>query len=143
MVWSQDAILHSSKREKVLAEVARVICTGGHLIFTDPMQSNDCPEGVLQPVLDRIHLQSLASPNFYQQTAEELGFELLEFVDLSENLAIHYGRVLQEVESRYDEMLEHCSKDYLDRMKQGLQHWIDAGQKGYLSWGILHFRKSC
>jgi sarcosine/dimethylglycine N-methyltransferase len=25
-------------------------------------------------------------------------------------------------------------------MVRGLGHWIDAGRRGYLAWGILHFR---
>ena len=40
---------------------------GGHFVFTDPMQTDDCPPDVLQPVLDRIHLDSLASPGFYRK----------------------------------------------------------------------------
>ena len=65
VVLSQDAILHSGNRRKVLEEVHRVLKPGGEFIFTDPMQSDDCPEGVLQPVLDRIHLDSMGSIDFY------------------------------------------------------------------------------
>jgi len=61
VVWSQDAILHSGNREKVLQEVARVLKPGGQFVFTDPMQADDCPQGVLQPILDRIHLSSLGA----------------------------------------------------------------------------------
>jgi len=141
VVWSQDAILHSGNRRRVLEEVARVVKTGGYFIFTDPMQSDDCPEGVLQPVLDRIHLDSLASPGFYQKHAEELGFEFLAFEDLSENLPKHYARVHQDIQNRYDEIMSLCSRDYVDRMKAGLQHWVEAGNKGYLKWGVMLFRK--
>jgi sarcosine/dimethylglycine N-methyltransferase len=141
VVWSQDSILHSGNRRLVLEEVSRVIRTGGHFIFTDPMQADDCPEGVLQPVLDRIHLDSLGSVKFYREVAEELGFEFIEFVDYSENLTLHYGRVLREIETHYDDILTLCSRDYVDRMKVGLKHWVEAGQKGYLKWGVLHFRK--
>jgi glycine/sarcosine N-methyltransferase len=28
-----------------------------------------------------------------------------------------------------------------DRMLAGLGHWVDAGNNGYLAWGMLHFRK--
>jgi sarcosine/dimethylglycine N-methyltransferase len=64
VVWSQDAILHSGDREQVLAEVYRVLKPGGTFVFTDPMQSNTCPDGVLQPILDRIHLETLGSPAY-------------------------------------------------------------------------------
>lgn len=140
VVWSQDAILHSGNRRRVLEEVRRVLKPGGQLIFTDPMQSDNCPEGVLQPILNRIHLDSLGSFAFYRQVAKELGFEELHMVDLSEYLPIHYGRVRQELQNRYDEIVENVSKDYVDRMITGLGHWVEGGQKGHLSWGILHFR---
>jgi len=33
------------------------------------------------------------------------------------------------------------SGEYIERMITGLGHWVSAGEKGYLNWGILHFRK--
>jgi len=140
VVWSQDAILHSGNRHKVFEEVYRVLKPGGEFIFTDPMQSDDCPEGVLQPVLDRIHLDSMGSIAFYSKTAEEVGFEKIQFSDLSEQLVNHYSHISREVET-HSELLKNCSQEYIGRMKVGLNHWIEAGKKGYLSWGILHFRK--
>ncbi|MEN8215162.1 MAG: methyltransferase domain-containing protein [Pseudomonadota bacterium] len=141
VVLSQDAILHSGNRRKVLEEVDRVMKPGGEFIFTDPMQSDDCPEGVLQPVLDRIHLDSMGSLGFYSQTADNLGFEKIQVIEMTEQLVNHYSHVLQEVEARNDDILKVCSQDYIERMKVGLNHWIESGKKGYLAWGILHFRK--
>ena len=141
VVWSQDAILHSGNRSLVIKEVYRVLKSGGEFIFTDPMQSDDCPEGVLQPVYDRIHLDSLGSIGFYRKVAKATGFEEVEIIDLSEQLVNHYSRVLKAVDENYQEALESCGEDYLERMKLGLNHWIESGKKGYLSWGILHFRK--
>ena len=66
VVWSQDAILHSDNRQRVFEEVSRVLSAGGQLIFTDPMQREDCPTEVLQPILDRIHLDSLGSVPQYR-----------------------------------------------------------------------------
>ncbi len=141
VVWSQDAILHSGEREKVLAEAARVLKPGGEMVFTDPMQADECPEGVLQPILDRIHLSTLGSPGFYQQTARKLGFTTTEFFDMTANLPVHYGRVLKEMESREAELLDKVSAEYVERMKKGLQHWVDGGSNGWLAWGVFHFKK--
>lgn len=140
VVWSQDAILHSGNRRLVMEEARRVLKPGGEMVFTDPMQSDDCPEGVLQPILDRIQLATLGSVAFYRQTALELGFTDVQFTPMVEQLSTHYGRVRQELESRYDELAQVISKDYLDRMIRGLGHWVDGGNKGYLNWGILHIR---
>jgi glycine/sarcosine/dimethylglycine N-methyltransferase len=141
VVWSQDAILHSGNRELVLKEVHRVLKKGGQFIFTDPMQADDCPEGVLQPVYDRIHLQSLGSFKFYKEAAEKLGFETLDMVDLTPNLRHHYARVGEELRSNYDGLVGQVSRTYLDRMLVGLDNWVKAADSGYMAWGILRFRK--
>lgn len=140
VVWSQDAILHSGNRHRVLAEVRRVLRKGGEFIFTDPMQSDTCPPGVLQPVLDRIHLDTLGSYGFYREVTRELGFEEVQVVDFSEHLPRHYGRVREELMGRYDEVVGVISREYVDRMLKGLGHWIEAGERDYLRWGIMHFR---
>ncbi|CAN5645935.1 hypothetical protein BH24ACT22_BH24ACT22_02520 [soil metagenome] len=139
-VWSQDAILHSGRREEVFSEVSRVLRDDGQFVFTDPMKADGCPEEVLQPILDRIHLDSLGSPEYYRRTADEVGLQTLGFEDHTEHLANHYGRVLEETEKRKEELSATISEDYLGRMKKGLGHWIEGGRKGHLAWGIYHFQ---
>ncbi|WP_292484853.1 class I SAM-dependent methyltransferase [Methanohalobium sp.] len=141
VVWSQDSILHSNEREQVIKEVARVLKSGGDFIFTDPMQTDDCPEGVLQPILDRIHLESLGSPGFYRKSAKKYGMKEMEFEEHTSQLPTHYGRVLKETKRREDELSKVVSQEYINNMKQGLQHWVNGGNSGYLTWGIFHFSK--
>ncbi|MEQ9814125.1 MAG: methyltransferase domain-containing protein [Azospirillaceae bacterium] len=141
LVWSQDAVLHSGNREMVFREVHRVLKRGGEFIMTDPMQADDCPEGVLQPVYDRIHLQSLGSFGYYARVAKKLGFEVLDQVDLTHNLRSHYFRVRQELEAHREELTSGTSQAYIDRMLVGLENWVNAADQGYLAWGILRFRK--
>ncbi len=142
IVWSQDAILHSGNREKVLQEVTRVLKPGGRFVFTDPMQTDDCPEGVLDPVLDRIHLSTLGSPKFYRDTLSANGLTEVSFEEYSWQLVNHYRSVLQETKRRQQELERLVSSEYIQRMKNGLVHWIEAGEKGHLCWGIFVFRKS-
>ena len=72
----------------------------------------------------------------------ELGFQEIEFVDLTPHLTTHYGRVLDEVRANEQELLKQCGAEYIQRIKTGLGHWVDGGGRGYLQWGILHFRKA-
>ncbi|MFQ5481947.1 MAG: SAM-dependent methyltransferase [Nitrospinaceae bacterium] len=142
LVWSQDAIVHSAKRAQVVAEVGRVLKSGGAFIFTDLMQDEDLPEGVLQPVLDRIHLDSLGSLEFYWREGRKNDLDLIHWQNLSGHLTLHYERVRQETENRYQEVVSRCGKEYVDRMVKGLNHWVSAGRNGHLNWGIMQFQKN-
>src|SRR5690606_19410999 len=93
LVWSQDAFLHSGRKEQVVAEIDRVLKPGGEVLFTDPMQADTCPAGVLQAVYDRLSLDSLASPGFYQQAFRQLGYESKDMEELTGQLRTHYATV--------------------------------------------------
>jgi ubiquinone/menaquinone biosynthesis C-methylase UbiE len=142
LVWSQDALLHSGDRPRVLDEVSRVLAQGGQVIFTDPMQADDAPGGVLQPILDRIHLSTLGSFAFYRAEFTKRGFADVQLAPMLGQLRTHYARVGEELKSRYDEIIRLSGKAYVDNMLRGLEHWVDGADKGYLAWGILHFRKA-
>ncbi len=142
VVWSQDAILHSGNRTRVLDEVRRVLVSGGQFIFTDPMQSDACPDGVLQPILDRIQLSTLGSFGFYRDELGARGFEESDAEDLTNQLRMHYWRVGQSLKDRYDEAVALSGQTYVDNMIKGLQHWVDGADHGYLAWGIMDYRLS-
>ena len=142
VVWSQDALLHSDQRQKVLQEVWRVLKPGGLFVFTDPCQADDVPEGVLQPVYDRLQLGSLGSFRFYREAAEGIGFETVEQEDMTRNLRTHYARVREEMLANYDRLRDSgASSEYLDKMAVGLENWVKAADAGHLRWGIQLFRK--
>lgn len=141
VVWSQDAILHSGDRPAVFAEVARLLVDGGRFVFTDPMAADDCPDGVLDPILARIHLSSLGSPAAYRQMAAGVDLVEVSFDEQTDNLVAHYRRVLEETRRRAAELVGAISADYLDNMKRGLEHWIAGGERGFLCWGVFDFRR--
>ena len=140
IVWSQDALLHSNHRARVLEEVFRVLSVDGEFIFTDIMESSGCPQKTLEPILNRIHLKSMATLDFYMSYGKSLGFDV-EFYDFSENLAIHYSRILEETKDKIDRLEKFCSKEFLERTISGLEQWIDASEQHRLTWGILKFTK--
>ena len=140
VVWSQDAILHSGDRPRVLDEVRRVLVDDGQLVFTDPMQSDDCPDGVLQPILDRIQLATLGSFAFYRAELARRGFREAAVEPMTDQLRTHYWRVREALTERYDEAVSGSGRSYVETMIRGLQHWIDGADRGYLAWGIMDFR---
>ncbi len=140
VVWSEDAILHSNNKPKVIQEAARLLKPGGDLVFSDPMQTDDCDESVLQPIYDRIKLSSLGSPALYRSACKEAGLKEIAFEELGEHLVRHYSRVLEETEKNEKDLLQYVSQEYIDNMKKGLRHWIKGGKEGNLTWGIFHFK---
>jgi cyclopropane fatty-acyl-phospholipid synthase-like methyltransferase len=141
-IWSQDSFLHSTRRQRVIDEIDRVLTPGGHLLFTDPMQSDDCPPHVLKGVCERLKLESLASPAWYRQEFARAGFEELEWCDLTPQLANHYAAVRSSLREHYDMLRRDISTAYMDRMLVGLDNWVSAAHADYLRWGIFHFRKA-
>lgn len=143
LVWSQEALLHAGDRARVCAEAVRVLKPGGRMIFTDPMQTDDASTDSLQPIYDRILLDSLGSPGFYRETLAGLGMTEFLFVEHPEQLACHYSRVREVLVENEDDLLDKgISAAYIDRMKSGLTHWIDGSHKGLLTWGIFVFEKA-
>ncbi|MFK8115079.1 MAG: cyclopropane-fatty-acyl-phospholipid synthase family protein [Rubripirellula sp.] len=140
-VWSQDAILHSGNRKRVFQEVDRALRSGGQFVMTDPMKADSCPDGVLQPILDRLHLSDLSSPQTYRGYASELGWQDLGFQPFTEHLVQHYSSVLARMQTLESQLLENISADYIERMKRGLQYWIDGGSADHLTWGVFLFQK--
>ncbi len=141
VVWSEDAFLHSDQKQKVIQEAARILKAGGDLIFTDPMQTDNCDESVLQPIYGRLNLTEMGSPAEYRRMAKEAGLKEVTFDELGNHLTRHYQRVLEETEKKEGELEGHVSREYLENMKKGLRHWVNGGKEGNLTWGVFHFRK--
>lgn len=141
VVWSEDAILHSNNKTKVIQEAYRLLKPGGDLIFSDPMQTDNCDEKVLKPIYERINLSALGSPAFYKEECKKAGFKEMNFEELAKHLVIHYSRVLEETEKNEDDLQKYVSKEYIENMKKGLRHWIKGGKENNLTWGIFHFKK--
>eukprot|EP01138_Halocafeteria_seosinensis_P011998 gb/GECG01012262.1/.p1 GENE.gb/GECG01012262.1/~~gb/GECG01012262.1/.p1 ORF type:complete len:286 (+),score=45.86 gb/GECG01012262.1/:1-858(+) len=141
IVICEDSLLHSANKQKVLEEVDRVLRKGGHFIFTDPMQADDVPEGVLDPVLKRIHLDSMGSVKKYREMAKKIGWKEVQVVQMPEQIPNHYGSVRNVLQNKYDSLKGTISTDYMDKMLEGLKHWVEKGTNGHLNWGYLHFQK--
>jgi SAM-dependent methyltransferase len=141
VVWSQDAILHSGDRQQVMREAARVLRPGGVMVMTDPMAADGVTADCLNAILQRIHLADLGSPGRYHEWAEAVGLAREIWNDRTSMLVRHYSRVREELQRRKAELSQTISPTYLERMDAGLGHWVDGGEAGRLSWGLMRFRK--
>ncbi|KZR85630.1 cyclopropane-fatty-acyl-phospholipid synthase family protein [Synechococcus sp. MIT S9504] len=141
VIWSQDAILHSGDRPRVMREAARLLKPGGVMVMTDPMAADGVNADSLTAILDRIHLADLGSPERYQHWASEAGLTRTAWHDRTPMLIEHYSRVRLELRRRRKDLECSITPGYLERMDTGLGHWVDGGQSGKLSWGLMRFSK--
>lgn len=138
---SMDALLHVGPKgqAEAMKEAARVLKSGGWMIFSDIMQQEEVDPKEMQPIYDRIHLSKMGTISNYKQAMEEAGFH--NFVALpnsSTNVSSHYGTVCKVLEEKGDEI--GISAEYQQKMKAGLTTWRDLGEKNIV-WGFLMAQK--
>merc|ERR1712183_103846 len=137
VVVSMDALLHvGPERQKVaIQEAARILRPGGWMIFSDIMQEDvvRSPEE-MKPIYDRINLSKMGTVSNYRQALESNGFTNFT-VDLnSDNIATHYGKVLDVTKSKGTDI--GLSETYLAKALAGLHLW-QANSPGNIVWGIM------
>ena len=105
------------------------------------MAADGVEMALLKPILDRIHLSDLGSPERYRAFGEVVGLKLEVWDERTSMLVRHYSRVRDETRRSREALEKTISADYLDRMDRGLGYWIEGGEQGRLSWGLMRFRK--
>ncbi|CAM9665166.1 unnamed protein product, partial [Ectocarpus sp. 12 AP-2014] len=141
VVTSQDALLHAgSERHRALGEAARVLKPRGRMVFTDIMQAEHADPKDLKEVYQRIHLDDMATPESYAEWGKAHGLEFVEFVDMTDNVALHYGAVREVLVSRRGN-LDGVEDEFIDNMARGLDAWTSAAGRDLIRWGCLVFTK--
>ena len=148
VIWSQDAFLHSGDREKVVSEIDRLLVSqGGKVVFSDILQSaNVADPKALESYMQRLPVDELATEEFYLSRMKEKGFGDGSFEDLTEQLAMHYGKVRDEFVKHEVEFLEQAqdqeeARAFLERSKAGLESAVSLATERILGWGIFVFQR--
>lgn len=142
VVWSQEAFCHSPDRTRTLAEAVRVLKPGGALAFTDLMADEATSARTLRPVVSRLKVDELATPDFYRRSLAGLGLPHVDFDDRSDQMTTHYEHLIEETLKREQELRAVISPGYVDTLLHSLSLWVDAAHQGQLRWGIFHCRRA-
>ncbi|HFA50021.1 MAG TPA: class I SAM-dependent methyltransferase [Bacteroidetes bacterium] len=140
-VWSQDAIMYSNIKDKVFREVARVLKPEGRFIFTDILQSDDCPDGALADVFAHSKIEGLGSVKLYKRLAGKADLERVFAKRMPGELVTHFSKILEAIDAQYSKLAKQSGEAFVKKRMATIQALIDAGKKGYLGWGILQFQK--
>lgn len=145
VIWSQDSFLHSLDRGKIVGEIDRLLRKDeeGRVVFTDIMASADAftkqPE-LMTRMMERLHLSSLATVEFYLGGFKERGFKDLGYWNGREHFGTHYAKLGEELARRREEVLgKGVEERVLERHTTGMKRWVEAKEEGCVDWGILCF----
>ncbi|KAL8811901.1 MAG: hypothetical protein Q9223_001412 [Gallowayella weberi] len=145
VIWSQDSFLHSLNRDQIVSEIDRLLRKDGEgrVVFTDIMASADAwkkqPE-LMERMMERLHLSSLATVEFYQAAFKGKGFRNLGYWDGVGHFGTHYRRLGEELERRKEDLLgQGVDEKVMERHTGGMKKWVEAKEMGCVQWGILCF----
>ena len=148
LIWSQDALLHSGDRAKVLGEIDRLLVqTNGVVVLTDIVQKSEVADPALFDLyMQRLPVERLATIEWYETHLKARGLQKVKTLDKTEHLATHYGRVLQEMQSHQEDYITHHkeperARDYVDRSMKPLATASALARNGDLRWVWLIYRR--
>ncbi len=140
IVWSNDALLFSENREKVLEEVRGVLRPGGWLIFSDVLHGENAARGSIKPLLEQLPVESLSTAKDYQQMLDKLGFAEEEVLEMPQHLHTHYTRIQKAFKTDKKLLIDKTGEDFYKKTLKTLNLWVRGAKKGYLNWGIFLFK---
>ncbi|CAM9353219.1 unnamed protein product, partial [Laminaria digitata] len=141
VVCSQDAFSHAGpERYKALAEASRLLKSGGRLVFTDFMQTEEADDKDLEVVCKPHGMDNMATLSSYQQCGKDHGLEVVEFADLIENFGMHYTALMEVLEAE-GKNLKGVRQEFVAKTLAGLTAWKTASDRGLMSWGIIVLQK--
>ena len=141
VVISMDALLHvgPERQRMAIAEAARILRPGGWMIFSDIMQEEIVDADEMKPIYDRINLSKMGTVANYRSALTEHGFTNFTTDLHSENIATHYGKVLDVTKDKGRAI--GLSETYLRKAEAGLHLW-QTNSPGNIVWGILAAQKT-
>ena len=141
VIWSQDALLHSSDREVVVQEISHLLkLSGGRVIFSDIMASEKASTvdaELMSRILARLKLSSLATPQAYRSTFATHGFQELRYWDGLNHFKVHYRKIIAALDAKGKEL--GLKEEEVGMQKTGMENWVKGADEGCVEWGVLCF----
>ncbi|MCF8012610.1 MAG: methyltransferase domain-containing protein [Clostridiales bacterium] len=141
---SQDAMLHSPDKVKLLEECSRVLKPGGRFVFSEIMENSALTPDEAKTVYARINVPYMASYEFYKRKLPEFGIEVREIQDLgSINLGKSYKAVHDNLLAKKDYLMKerNVPEDVINNTLEALMFWVNKAYKYKLDWGLFSAHK--
>jgi sarcosine/dimethylglycine N-methyltransferase len=141
VVWSQESLLHAPQRGPVLAEAARLLTSGGLLIFSDILQTAPMSPAEASAIYARVKVNSLETFASYQSHLQAAGLRIIEIADLSRYVARSYQNHVNSLRQRRPALVEAIGAAEVDYTIAAMERWVRAAEDGKLGWGMFVAQK--
>ena len=140
-VWSQATIYHVHDKDKALSEIFRILKKEGIFAFDDLTKpKKDISKDAEKYVYERLLFDTPFSFESYKDKLKEVGFEILESIDLSEHLKKSYQELKRILEMKIKSNNAQYSKDYKNLIF-AYQKMVEAIDKKELGWAMYICKK--
>ncbi|MEB3343113.1 hypothetical protein [Okeania sp.] len=134
-------IFHTKNLIRVFQEVERTLVDGGQFIFSVVMDNDNISEEKRQLKDFYSAITQFYPMQTYIDFASKVGLSEVQILDLSENIAINYSRLLAKIKEIQAGEQHSWTQEFFDKMNHRLNSWIRGGNQEIIKWGFLHFRK--
>lgn len=141
MVIAQDSFSITSKKRAMFRAIHRVVKPEGRLIFSALMRSEQGCHDDAEQLIQQLPVEELISEEDYKQDARRGFFQHVYSLMLSENLPLHFDKLLETLEEEEKSFTEHRSKQFVSQRVETYRGFRELADRGCLEWGILMFQK--
>ena len=132
-VWSQATIYHVPDKGGVLKEAYRVLNPGGTFVFDDLTKPKNNIGGAAQKyVYERLLYDTDFTFISYQETLQDVGFQVLEAYNLSNHLKTSYECLAMLAAEGNPE-----HQDRFEYLKKAYEETAHATQRGEVGWAMF------
>lgn len=106
VIFSNESILHSKDKPKLMQEITRMLTKDGICVISDIIEAPDVDKSKLTDVYQRLDLESMGNHEMYDQVLTEAGLTKIMKEVSCDPIINHYGMVLYSAtEIKRDELL--------------------------------------
>lgn len=140
--WCQEALVHSPAKERVLSEACRVLKSGGIAVLSDLVITDDIEPEVRRRLYSRIPTELIWTRGDYANAIPEIGFEVVQFDDWSDNVARSYDEAREILLAREPDLKEQVPGRVFDETIDLYDLWVDRARRGQIGWVHYRLRKA-
>lgn len=136
-VICQEAIIHSPDREKVFAEVYRILRPGGVFAVSDILTGEQADISKVEAAFARIGASADATARDYQRMAEEAGLVIEHVEERPGDIRTHYDKLADQLGQPGIEL----DAESAASISRSISRWQAALAGGDITWACFVARK--